>query len=256
MKTKSRPWFRMYVDAVEDDKLLLLAAEDCWQFVKLLCLKRSGILDSDAPQLDKRVALKMRLAPDVLIEVKRRLIEVGLIDDSYQPLGWNKRQFESDGTGAERMRKLREKGTSKRTSDSDVTADVTSRVTKSDAIDTETESDTESEYSPPASGSAEGAAQTRRPTRAAKRIPATWEPSTDLLAWASTEAPLVDLRNAFESIRDHEFKTAHRDWDAVVRNWLRRDQQRIEERMPRVRIVKPEAPQFRDDDDSMDGIEL
>jgi hypothetical protein len=194
--------------------------------------------------------------------VKRRLRDVGLIDENWQPLAWAKRQFTSDANGAERMRKHRSKKVVKRHSDNG----VTSRVTKSDAADIREEKsqnqNPESEKSQSSSsyvggvGSAEGSARKRAPARPSRRMPATYEPSTELLAWATTEAPLVNFRNALDTIRDHEFRTAHSDWDAVVRNWLRRDQRAAEDRPARGTRAPAQQPMFRDDDTSLDGVEL
>jgi hypothetical protein len=93
---KSLPWFRMWAEAVDDEKLRLLAFEDRWHFVALLCLKCQGTLDSPAPHLDKRIALKLGLQLPQLEEVKRRLLEVGLVDDAWQPIKWAVRQFEQE----------------------------------------------------------------------------------------------------------------------------------------------------------------
>lgn len=252
MKSKVMHWFRVYVDILTDDRLALIAFEDQRHYFCLLACKRSGVLDSTAPYLDRRVAAKLGLQCSVLEEVKRRLMEVGLIDEKYQPVAWARRQFVSDTSGAARMQKHRSKTTVKRHSDNG----VTSHVAKSDAADTETESDTETDTPPRRGGVQRGAA---RP-RPSKRIPRGWEPSTDLLAWAATEVPLVDFANALATIRDHEFKNAHTDWDAVVRNWLRRDQARVEDRVlvhrPPAGRAAAQQPLFRDDDTTLDGIDL
>lgn len=124
-------WFRMYAEAVDDDKLRLLAFEDRWHFVALLCLKAGGVLDSDPQTLERRIAIKLGLMPPDLAEVKRRLREIGLIDEGWQPCGWGKRQFESDHTGAERSRRWRRK--TKRHGD----VSGTSRKRRSDRPDTE-----------------------------------------------------------------------------------------------------------------------
>jgi hypothetical protein len=116
----------MYAEAVDDDKLRLLAFEDRWHFVALLCLKAGGVLDSDPQTLERRIAVKLGLMPPDLAEVKRRLREIGLIEDNWQPLSWGKRQFESDHTGAERSRRWRRK--TKRSGD----VSVTSRKRRSD----------------------------------------------------------------------------------------------------------------------------
>jgi hypothetical protein len=103
-----RQWFRMYAEAVDDDKLRLLAFEDRWHFVALLCLKASGTIDSDAPHLERRIAVKLGLQLPQLDELKRRLMDVTLIDDNWQPIKWGDRQFESD-VSTDRVRKHRSK---------------------------------------------------------------------------------------------------------------------------------------------------
>lgn len=103
-----RLWFRMYAEAVDDEKLRLLAFEDRWHFVAILCLKAMGTLDSDAPLLERRIALKLGLQLPQLDEVKRRLQEIGLIDDEFQPISWDERQYESD-ISTERVRRHRMK---------------------------------------------------------------------------------------------------------------------------------------------------
>ena len=105
----SNPWFRMYSEAVDDEKLRLLAFEDRWHFVALLCCKNDGILNNDDPLMRRKVAVKLGIDLSTLDEVSRRLSEVGLIDkDSLQPLKWEERQFKSDSS-KERVQKFREK---------------------------------------------------------------------------------------------------------------------------------------------------
>lgn len=126
-------WLRLWTDVLEDAKLLLLAPGDRWYYIAVLALKRSGLLDErDAPEMrDRKVALKLRLDAPERDELKRRLMEVRLIDKDWQPLGWGKRQFDSD-TSAARTRKYRAK---KRSGD----AGVTSQERHRDALRAETE---------------------------------------------------------------------------------------------------------------------
>jgi hypothetical protein len=132
---KDRAWFRLHVDAVDDEKLGLLAFEDRWHFVALLCCKAKGILDdTERPELIRRkVAHKLGLSLSELDNVARRLAEVGLIGfEGLQPLAWEARQYESDSS-AERTREYRERlKQAKRHGDVTVTPP-----------DTETEADTE-----------------------------------------------------------------------------------------------------------------
>lgn len=110
--TDALPWFRLYTEMVDNEKLRLLAFEDRWHFVALLCLKGSGVITEPSPLMMRKVAVKMGLDVRSLEEVARRLAEVGLIEqDTLQPLKWSNRQMrsDSDSTAAERKRKQREK---------------------------------------------------------------------------------------------------------------------------------------------------
>jgi hypothetical protein len=130
-------WFRLYAEAVDDEKLRLLAFEDRWHFVALLCLKASGVLDENSGEmLRRKVAIKLGLSLAELDSVAKRLADIKLIDrKTLQPLAWDERQFASD-TSRERTRAYRER--MKRHGDVTVTAQDTD-------TDTDTESDTETE---------------------------------------------------------------------------------------------------------------
>jgi hypothetical protein len=106
---KELKWFRMWVDAVDNPKLRLLAFEDRWHFVALCCLKRSGLLDKhDDPNRDRMIAVKLGVQARELDEIARRLLDVRLIDETMTPIGWDDRQFQSD-TSTERVKRFRER---------------------------------------------------------------------------------------------------------------------------------------------------
>lgn len=129
------PWFRLYADAIDNVKLRMLAFEDRWHFVALCCCKRQGLLDkSDDPNFDRMLAIKLGVAELDLQEIKRRLMEVDLIDDQFQPVGWADRQFESDSSTA-RVRKYRAKQ-KKRSTKQECNVSVTGQ-------DTDTDTDTD-----------------------------------------------------------------------------------------------------------------
>lgn len=95
----SQQWLRLYAETPDDAKLKLLAFEDRWHFIALLCLKAQGLLDDTRPELlDRAVAAKLGLSLRDADEVRRRLAEVDLIGDQWQPLGWDKRQYKSDSS--------------------------------------------------------------------------------------------------------------------------------------------------------------
>ncbi|WP_144394815.1 DnaT-like ssDNA-binding domain-containing protein [Pleionea sediminis] len=106
----ANPWFRLYSEIIDDPKMLMLSFEDRWHYVALLCLKCQGELDKEAnaDKLQRKVALKLGVSISNLDEVKRRLKEEELIDENFQPINWNKRQFKSDSSAA-RVRKYRAK---------------------------------------------------------------------------------------------------------------------------------------------------
>ena len=136
----SRPWFRMYHEFVSDPKVQLLAFEDQRHFVALLCLKCNETLDSKAiPDLRERMIAKaLGLDPSAAAEVKRRLVEAGLITVTWHPKQWDARQFESD-TSSARTAAYRQRKKNDRRSDGAVTSQ---ERTRSDT-DTDTDTDTE-----------------------------------------------------------------------------------------------------------------
>ena len=119
---KTLPWFRMYHEALDDEKLRLLAFEDRWHFVAILCMKCKGVLDSenDSEMLTRKVAVRMGLTCAELENVIKRLSRMGLVDaETYQPIAWDVRQMQSDSS-AERTKAYRDR--MKRHSDVTVTA--------------------------------------------------------------------------------------------------------------------------------------
>ena len=109
----NNPWFRMYSDFLEDAKMISLAFEDQRHFIGVLALKSSGLIDQECSPdvMDRLVAQKLWVDRSSIVEVKRRLIDVGLIDENWQPAAWDKRQSTSDRdpTAGERQRRKREK---------------------------------------------------------------------------------------------------------------------------------------------------
>jgi hypothetical protein len=191
----------MYAEAVDDEKLRLLAFEDRWHFVALLCLKALGTLDSDAPFLERRVALKLGLQLPQLDELKRRLSEIGLIDDKWQPIAWEKRQFKSDHDAADRKRKQRER---------DSHNDVTTSDCDSPTLD-------------------QNRSEQNRADKRATRLPDDFSLTTERRAMAEAErlpadrtfAKFCDYWKGVSGARGRKL-----DWDATWRNWCRNDKDR------------------------------
>lgn len=139
MNARPMPWLRLYTEMVDDEKVRLLAFEDRWHYVALLCCKGAGLLDAgDKPELLRRkLAVKLGLAPRELEAAASRLGEVGLVDaDTFQPLAWEARQMRSDSS-RDRVAAYRERQKQGR--------NVTETAQE---VDTDTEEDAEREGKP------------------------------------------------------------------------------------------------------------
>lgn len=228
------PWFRAYTEMVDDEKLRLLAFEDRWHFVALLCLKGQGLLDDGGPLMMRKVAVKLGLDLRTLDDVARRLAEVGLIDkDTLQPLAWDARQMKSDSS-AERVKAYRER-------QKQVKHGVKqARNVTVTPQDTDTDTDTEEEKEETATvGKVVGG---KKPTDAlpsappattaqrATRLPDGWVLPKAWGEWALSERPdftEADVRREAACFADHWHAKAGADarkvdWQATWRNWVRR----------------------------------
>jgi hypothetical protein len=216
----SLPWLRLYAETVDDAKLKLLAFEDRWHYIAILCCKGQGLLDDTKPELlDRIMAAKLGMALADLGEVRRRLMEVDLIDQFWQPLAWEKRQFAGDHSAAERMRRYRAKNGN---------APVTKQLRNSDVLDTDTDTDTEEDKNKNPEFKIAGA-DAPAPTKtksSASRIPEGWKPSEALIGYATKTLPNVNVFALAEGFIDHwKAKSGadarKADWDAAWRTWVR-----------------------------------
>lgn len=102
-------WLRLWTDIIADPKIKMLAFEDRWHFVAILCMKRHGDLDGETGELLHRmVGATLGLGDRERDEVRRRLMDVNLVDENWQPKSWNKRQFSSDSS-THRVREFRKR---------------------------------------------------------------------------------------------------------------------------------------------------
>jgi len=121
-------WFRMYAEAIDDGKLRILAYEDRWHFVALLCLKAQGILDEKNKELrHQQICIKFGMDSVELEKTMKRLVTVGLVSESWQPLNWNKRQFVSDSS-TPRVRAFRKRSRNVPETDQNRTEQIQNRT--------------------------------------------------------------------------------------------------------------------------------
>ncbi|CAL1778216.1 replication initiation protein [Acinetobacter phage vB_AbaS_Silvergun] len=121
----ANPWFRLYTEIMDDEKIRLLAFEDRWHYVAILCCKNAGLIDAgdSNAMLMRKLGVKLGLASRELEAALLRLEEVGLIDAyTAQPTAWDDRQFLSDSSTS-RVQAYRER--KKRTCNVSVTAQYT-----------------------------------------------------------------------------------------------------------------------------------
>lgn len=245
---KALPWLRLYTETIDDEKLGLLAFEDRWHFIALLCLKGKGILDSepDTEMLWRKAALKMGLTVAELEKVVSRLARMKLIDcKTLQPLAWNDRQAQSDSS-TERTRKYREK---KRAINGKHGGDdaETSQERPSDGLEEDTDTDTEEETVTSFKGRGGNSrpdaapAATPNPPKAPKaakasksstatRLPDDWQLPQSWGQWAMAERQDLsadEVRREAQVFADYWHAKAGADarkldWQATWRNWVRR----------------------------------
>jgi hypothetical protein len=204
-------WFRMYTDALDDDKLRLVAFEDRWHFVAVLCMKSSGLLDEPPGDLrDRRIAVKLGLTMREAEEVKRRLGEVQLIDGDWQPLAWDRRQYEHDSS-AERTRKWRERQRAEAKPEEKQRGDDVRRHGDVTVTDSETETETETEREVDTSTTV-GRTRFARPTV---------EQVAEYIVEINAN---VDPHKWFDHYTSNGWKVGRnpmKDWKACVRTWAR-----------------------------------
>lgn len=101
-------WFRLYTDIVDNHKVRMIAFEDRWHFVAIMACKSAGLLKGEEQFIERALSVKLGLQLRELEELKRRLMDVNLIDFNWHPIGWDDRQYVSDSS-KERVQKYREK---------------------------------------------------------------------------------------------------------------------------------------------------
>jgi hypothetical protein len=218
-------WFRLYSEAVDDEKLRLLAFEDRWHFVAILCLKSQGILDNldDEAMQRRKVAVKLGVQLRELDEIARRLAEVGLLDQStLQPLAWDRRQYKSDNA-ASRVAEHRERKAK--------ACKVTRRYSNVTVTPPDTDTDTDADIGTVSEGvqgesQSVAAAPHRRAQKGGSRFSA---PTLDQVAdYCHERGNQIDpekFHDYYESNGWKVGKSAMKDWKAAVRNWEKRNEE-------------------------------
>ena len=103
----ANPWFRLYSEFAHDPKVQMMSEAMQRRYVMLMCMRCSNVM---ATLRNDEIAFQLRISELELQETKVLFIEKGFIDDSWNLVNWDKRQFKSDYdiSGAERQKRYRE----------------------------------------------------------------------------------------------------------------------------------------------------
>lgn len=95
-------WFRMYAEWADDPKVQMMPEEMQRRLAMLFCTRCKGVTLHET-----QLAFHWRISMEQLAETKALFIEQGFIDESWNVLNWNKRQFLSDSS-TDRVRRHRQ----------------------------------------------------------------------------------------------------------------------------------------------------
>jgi len=201
----SNPWFRFYSEFSHDPKVQMMSESMQRRYIMIMCLRCSNEL---VTLHETEIAFHLRITDDELAETKALFISKGFIDDQWNLLNWDKRQFKSDSS-AERVTRHRE---NKKRNCND---DVTLQKRPSNALDTDTDTDTDTDKNKIKSKSA-----------TATRLPADWILSDVDRHFCATERPDLQVDAVADGFRDYWLSAAgakgrKADWSATWRNWVR-----------------------------------
>ena len=209
----SNPWFRMYAEFAHDPKVQMLPEVMQRRYVMLMCMRCSNALVT--LQADE-IAFHLRIDAAQLEETKALFLAKGFINEAWELLNWEKRQFSSD-TSAQRVAKHR--AAKKAAEEAARNGDVTLPQRKSNALDTDTDTDTDTEKKSKAKAEAKATAS---------RLPADWSASADDIEFCKAERPDLVPTQTEQRFRDYWIaqpgvKGRKADWPATWRNWVRNE---------------------------------
>lgn len=100
----SNQWFRMYAEIATDPKVQCMSESMQRRLMMLLCFRCGDVL---ATLHATEIAFALRISEEELAETKALFIQKKFIDEDWNIMNWDKRQYVSDSS-TERSRKHRE----------------------------------------------------------------------------------------------------------------------------------------------------
>lgn len=102
----ANPWFRMYSEFANDPKVQMMNEAMQRRYVMIMCMRCSNDL---VTLHETEIAFHLRITEDELEETKSLFIRKGFVDEDWNVLNWDKRQFVSDSSSARVARHRRNK---------------------------------------------------------------------------------------------------------------------------------------------------
>jgi len=207
----------MYAEFAHDPKVQMLTEVMQRRYVMLMCMRCSNALVT--LQADE-IAFHLRIDAAQLEETKTLFLAKGFINEAWELLNWEKRQFSSD-TSAQRVAKHR--AAKKAAEEAARNGHVTLPQQKSNALDTDTDTDTDTEEKSRAKATSKAEAKAT-----ASRLPADWSASADDIEFCKAERPDLVPAQTEQRFRDYWIaqpgvKGRKTDWPATWRNWVRNE---------------------------------
>lgn len=219
MSRPARPWFRFYVEAFKDFKVLRLEPSERWVWVAVLGAAREScepgkllIAPGEAMSVDE-LARYADVPHDQVWTALTKMKRYGMVDWDEDGLivvqNWDARQYESDSSTSRTSRwRHKERGCD------GVSDDIVTDQIQKQNTETETE------------GESGAIAPTRR--RGKTAIPSPYVISENNLAWVKAKYPTLDFDLetqklvAWAKANDRRYA----DWDQAWRNWMHRAAER------------------------------
>jgi hypothetical protein len=130
-REKKFPWFRLYAEFAKDPKVQIMPEVMQRRLIMIFCLRCSNEL---VTLQDDEIAHALRINEQELAETKALFLRKNFINEDWDVLKWDERQFVSDSS-AERVARHRAK-------QKELTnADVTLQSRPANALDTDTDTD-------------------------------------------------------------------------------------------------------------------
>ena len=193
----SNPWFRLYAEFAHDPKVQMLSETMQRRYIMLMCLRCSNVT---VTLRDDELAFQLRISDDELALTKALFITKGFVNEDWDLLNWDKRQFTSDRdlSGAERQKRHREK-----------VRNALRNVTVTPP-DTDTDTDTDKKKT------------VGKTVARGSRLPTDFSPDLNF----ASEAGIQDCQTEVDKFSDYwksqpGQKGVKTDWPATWRNWCR-----------------------------------